>query len=147
MLQYPALFHHEDEGFWIEFPDLPGCAAQGDTFTELKENAEDALSLYLGVLFDDGKNIPEPSAITGKDIISIDVPPDTAIPILLRKMRKERNLSQADIANLIGKSYQAYQKLENVKKFNARIKTLEILARAMGKKLRVEFVDQGNPLP
>ena len=25
-IMYPAIFHAEEEdGFWVEFPDLPGC--------------------------------------------------------------------------------------------------------------------------
>lgn len=141
MLQYPAIVHEESDGYWIEFPDLKGCVTEGDTMKELIENAEDALSLYLGVLFDDSREIPEPSTFEADNIINVSVLPDTAIPIVLRKMRMEKQLSQGDIAKKIGKSYQAYQKLENVKKFNARIKTLEYLARSLGKKLIVDFID------
>ncbi|MCD4785976.1 MAG: type II toxin-antitoxin system HicB family antitoxin [Candidatus Eremiobacteraeota bacterium] len=141
MLQYPAIVHEESDGYWVEFPDLKGCVTEGDTMKELIENGEDALSLYLGVLFDDGMEIPEPSSFKADNIIYVSVLPDTAIPIVLRKMRIEKQLSQSDIAKKIGKSYQAYQKFENVKKFNARIKTLEYLARSLGKKLIVDFVD------
>jgi len=45
---YPAIFHaEEDGGFWVEFPDLPGCSTQGDTETEAYANAVEAMELYL----------------------------------------------------------------------------------------------------
>jgi len=44
---YPAVFHAEDGGFWVEFPDLPGCSTQGDTEAETYANAVEAMELYL----------------------------------------------------------------------------------------------------
>jgi len=44
---YPAIFHSEDGGFWVEFPDLPGCSTQGDTEAETYANAVEAMELFL----------------------------------------------------------------------------------------------------
>ena len=44
---YPAIFHNEDGGFWVEFPDLPGCSTQGDTEAETYANAVEAMELFL----------------------------------------------------------------------------------------------------
>ena len=44
---YPAIFHKEDNGYWVEFPNLEGCQTQGDTFEEAYNMATDALGLYL----------------------------------------------------------------------------------------------------
>ena len=47
-IMYPAIFHAEEEGgFWVEFPDLPGCVTQGDTEAEVYTNAIEAMELYL----------------------------------------------------------------------------------------------------
>lgn len=48
-IYYPAVFHIADDigGYWVEFPDLPGCFSEGRTDTEAVEMAKDALSLYL----------------------------------------------------------------------------------------------------
>ena len=48
MLCYPAVFHADNEmgGYWVEFPDLPGCLTEGDNEIEAMEMAKDALSLY-----------------------------------------------------------------------------------------------------
>ena len=44
---YPAIFHAEDGGFWVEFPDLPGCFTQGDAESEAYANAVETMELFL----------------------------------------------------------------------------------------------------
>lgn len=60
---YPAIIHEEDDGYWIEFPDLQGCQTQGDTIEELMEMAEEALGLYLASLEENERKVPAPSNI------------------------------------------------------------------------------------
>ncbi len=62
---YPAIFHEED-GFRVEFPDLDGCNACGNTLEETMELAQEALGLYLATLAEEDLEIPSPSPI--KDI-------------------------------------------------------------------------------
>ena len=57
---YPAIIHQED-GFWVEFPDLEGCQTFGDSLEETLSNAEEALGLYLASLMDAGETLPIPS--------------------------------------------------------------------------------------
>ena len=40
---YPAVFYHWDNGYWVEFPDLPGCISQGDTLREAYMHAKTAM--------------------------------------------------------------------------------------------------------
>lgn len=45
---YPAIFHKEEEGgYWVEFPDLPGCHTDGETLEEAFLMAGDALNCWL----------------------------------------------------------------------------------------------------
>lgn len=65
-IYYPAVFHVAEDvgGYWIEFPDLPGCFSQGKDDTEALEMAKDALSLWLdttGEVID--KDIQNPSSL------------------------------------------------------------------------------------
>ena len=46
LVSYPAVFHEED-GYWVEFPDLPGCQSEGNDLNETVANASEALGLYL----------------------------------------------------------------------------------------------------
>lgn len=60
---YPALFHNEDGGYWVEFPDLPGCFTQGDSVNEVLSNAQESLEVYLEATIDNNLNLPKPSKI------------------------------------------------------------------------------------
>lgn len=63
-LYYPAVFHKADgdeAGFWVEFPDLPGCITEGDTIKEAYMMAKDALGVYLDN--DDKQPYIQPSMI------------------------------------------------------------------------------------
>ena len=42
-------------------PDVPGCAATGDTREEVEREMRDALALHLHGLREDGRVVPEPS--------------------------------------------------------------------------------------
>lgn len=46
-LVYPMIVHDDSDGLWAEFPDFPGCFTDGDTLTELFENAQDAIACDL----------------------------------------------------------------------------------------------------
>jgi len=46
-LYYPVIFTHEDTGFSVSVPDLPGCFTQGDTLNESVDMVQDAIGLYL----------------------------------------------------------------------------------------------------
>lgn len=66
---YPAVFHEDDNSYWVEFPDLEGCFTNGSTIEEAFLNASEALGLYLD-LDDDSyeRTINKPSQI--KDVIN-----------------------------------------------------------------------------
>ena len=64
-LKYPAairpLSQSEGGGYLLEFPDLPGCIADGATVEEAITNAEDALNSWLKTAKEFGDKIPEPT--------------------------------------------------------------------------------------
>ena len=66
-IYYPAVFHvsEDNSGYWIEFPDLPGCFTEGKTDKEAVEMAKDALSLYLDTSDEDFEfSINQPSSLS-----------------------------------------------------------------------------------
>ena len=141
ILTYPARIRHtaEDKSYLAEFPDLPGCLTEGATLEEAKQNAKEALTGYLSSVFERNLKIPDPSVLKGKNIYGIEPEPEVTVPILLRKLRETRKLTQGDIAKVLGISYQAYQRLEKPGKSNPTLKTLERLAKVFNKDLRLEF--------
>lgn len=60
---YPAIFHADGEGYWVEFPDLEGCFSQGDSAAEAVAEASSALGGFLCSLLERGLSLPEPSSL------------------------------------------------------------------------------------
>ncbi|MDB5848029.1 MAG: Phage protein [Rhodoferax sp.] len=44
-------------------PDLPGCFSAGDTLEEAINNTSQAIAAWIGIVLDDGGDVPMPSAI------------------------------------------------------------------------------------
>lgn len=63
-IEYPFLIKTLSEedggGFFIEYPDLPGCFSDGNTLEEAIDNGEDALQCWIDAAKEDGDSIPEP---------------------------------------------------------------------------------------
>lgn len=55
VLLYPG----EDGYFVVEVPSLPGCISQGKTREEALANIEEAIALYVEVLQECGKPVPD----------------------------------------------------------------------------------------
>ena len=122
--------------YLVVFPDMPNVRTFGDTKAEALANAADALNGCLAADVARGMLPPKP-AYHGKGSYGIDVLPHIVVAIQLRQLRGEK--SQTEIANRLAITYQSYQKLENPVKGNPTVKSLERVARAMGKKLIIEF--------
>ncbi len=60
---FPAVFHVDNDGISISFPDLPGCLPCADTMEEAFANAKEALQLHLFGMEEDGEDIPQPSPV------------------------------------------------------------------------------------
>ncbi len=58
---YAAMFEPTDGGFGISFPDLPGCVSFGEDLEACMRNAEEALSLHLEGMAEDGDKYPDAS--------------------------------------------------------------------------------------
>ena len=86
---YPAIFHAEDGGFWVEFPDLPGCVTEGNSIAEAVAEASSALGGLLCSMLDRGIELPAPSdlraiAAEGDDFVSVVI----ADPLAFQKRTK-----------------------------------------------------------
>lgn len=59
---YPAIFHKEEEGYWVEFPEFGG-GTQGEDLEEAMKNARQMLESVLASYLDEGMKLPNPSEI------------------------------------------------------------------------------------
>jgi len=57
-LRYPILIEPTSTGFSAFSPDVPGCAAAGDTEEETRRNFHDALAAHFEMLRKIGEPIP-----------------------------------------------------------------------------------------
>ena len=65
---YPFSVRHLSEedggGYLVEFPDLPGCMADGETIEEALIEAQDAMISWLKTAREFDDPIPEPDTLT-----------------------------------------------------------------------------------
>lgn len=62
-LIYPAIFHEDSDGVWVEFPDLIGCQSFGETVAEVLDGAKEALEAYCVTLLEQHRKLPAVSDI------------------------------------------------------------------------------------
>ena len=62
MIKYELIIYwsEEDEVFVADVPELPGCAAHGDTQEAALVNAQDAIRLWIDTAKEFGDPVPEP---------------------------------------------------------------------------------------
>jgi antitoxin HicB len=115
------------------FPDMTNIQTCGWSLDEAA--AKDALDAVLAVELSEGNAILPPKHTGG---YAIPVANHIVIAMRLREWRGDE--SQTAVAERLGIKYQSYQRLENPRKSNPTIKTLEKIAAIYGKKLEALIV-------
>jgi predicted RNase H-like HicB family nuclease len=59
--RYPLVIEKTATGYSAYSPDVPGCAAVGDTEDETRQNFRDALTAHFQAMHEVGEPIPEPT--------------------------------------------------------------------------------------
>jgi predicted RNase H-like HicB family nuclease len=60
--RYALIIERTGTGYSAYSPDVPGCAAVGDTEEETRRNFQDALAAHFQAMRELGEPIPEPSS-------------------------------------------------------------------------------------
>lgn len=121
---YPAIFHKEGKGYWVEFPEFGG-GTEGKNIEEAMKNAREMLENVLASYIDEGMELPSPT-----DILKIEVS-DGFVSMI-----------QVDPAPFV-RSNKAIRKNVTVPEWLVRladrekINYSEVLAQALEKKLQV----------
>ena len=124
-------------GFFVSFPDFPDISASSSTKADALRVASEAL--YERLALDAAQGIiPPPPMYVGPKDCAVEVPANMLVALQIRQLRGK--LSQKDVAQRLNITYQSYQDYENPAKSNPTIKNLERIARALGKRLKVEFI-------
>ena len=59
---YTAIIEKDSDQYIVSFPDLPGCMTFANSLEDAYQNARELLPVYLEAMYENEKNIPEPSA-------------------------------------------------------------------------------------
>jgi len=131
---YRCAIEKVGDEYIAQFPDMPNVVTCGFTHDEALAMAKEALDGCLESDISRGMSLPPPDYDGG---YPVSVASHIALSIRLRDLRGEQ--TQTDIANKLGLTYQAYQRLENPRKANPTVKTLEKIARAYGRELSISL--------
>ncbi|MCL2007033.1 MAG: helix-turn-helix domain-containing protein [Treponema sp.] len=134
MIAYPAKFEEALEGgYTVEFIDIPSCITEGDTLEDAKLMAKEALSAMLYSLDSRRMTIPEPSESKRKDVFYIEPDLKIAFAITLKRERERLGLSQKDVAERMNVNWTFYQRIENPRKTNPTLGTIEKLQKVFNR--------------
>ena len=112
---YHFKVNKEENGFWAECVELPGCKTQAETYDELVVACEESLNLFLEEPKDSKVVFPLPNELlrNDKSLVGIEVEPEIALAVLLRYHRFNSKLTQKQVAEMLGmKNIYSYQRLE-----------------------------------
>ena len=129
---YYCTVEKEDDEYIAQFPDMTNIVTCGFTHEEALAMAKEALEGCLEADISRGYPIPPPVFSGG---YPVSVSSHIALSLRLRELRGEK--SQTEIAKMLGLTYQSYQRLENPRKANPTVKTLEKIARVYGRELSI----------
>ncbi len=62
MVKYEIIIYwsQDDEAFIAEVPELPGCAADGDTYQQALDNVQVIIREWIETATELGRDVPEP---------------------------------------------------------------------------------------
>ena len=60
-LKYAVVFDKTPDNWCAYAPDVPGCVGAGDTWEEMLEMMDEALTLYIEDVLECGEPVPEPN--------------------------------------------------------------------------------------
>ncbi|MBF0104646.1 MAG: type II toxin-antitoxin system HicB family antitoxin [Deltaproteobacteria bacterium] len=122
----------------VHFPAHPGIITYGHDWEEAVEMAREALSALLETEFERGQVLPKstrPKVKNGDRLIFIPIEPEIKMAYLLRTWREDSGLTQKQLAQKLGVSYQAYQRMERPGRSNLTVSTLQKIANSLDKEL------------
>ncbi len=59
-LKYAVVFEQTSNNWGAYAPDVPGCGSVGDTWEEMLERIQEALTFHIEGILEDGDPLPEP---------------------------------------------------------------------------------------
>ncbi|MGD0433987.1 MAG: type II toxin-antitoxin system HicB family antitoxin [Acetobacteraceae bacterium] len=133
---YPYTVFQSEDGAWqVRFPDVLEALTEGDTETEARALASDALLAALGGLIKMKRDIPEPSSPAARPVVVLPMLQSAKLA-LYQAMREEglNNVTLARKLDLLEGEVRRMIDLDH----QTRIGTLEKALRQLGKQMASE---------
>lgn len=133
MLNYPARFQKERDGYVVTFRDIPEALTSGATKKEAMEMAADALATSMEFYFEDRRQVPMPTkARKGEEVV--ELPASVAVKVLLLNEMLKENMTPSKLAKKLATSPQTITRIVDLH-HATKIDTLADAFKAMGKTL------------
>ena len=71
-MKYAVIIEKAQNNYSAYAPDVPGCAATGETLEEVKQQIQEALEFHFEGLLEEGLPIPEPT--TESEYVEVQIP-------------------------------------------------------------------------
>ena len=141
---YWAILYELPEGTGVgaRFIEPPNVTTYGTEWDHAKQAAQEALAAALEVDFEQGYHLPaatRPKAAKGARVVFVPLEPDVRMAYVLRDLREQEGLTQRQVAERIGITYQSYQRMERPGRSNLSLATLARVARALHRELVIEL--------
>ncbi len=140
MIYYAKITKERAGEYFVEVLGLDGCFTEGRNISDALKNAREALNGWLMAHCDlemNFKKFYHSKKHKGKNIYPIRADLNVEFAVRLRIVRQMKGITQTQAAKLLGVSQQAYAKLEQPKKSNPSLITLQKLVSALD--LDIEF--------
>jgi len=148
-LRYAARMWEDETGdVCVELPKVGGAgmATHGSNWEDAREMAQDLIDGYLTICLRDDEDPMEPQQRLPHGEGWEWVYPAAKVSMCwqIRRARREQGLTQKQVAGMLGVTQEAYTRWENPDKMNAKLETLEKLAKVFGTRLQVSLQSEGR---
>ena len=136
MLRYAVKLEREGKRILVSFPGIPGVHTFGRNREEALSRAADALeTMFMGIIAD-REEIPQPSAIRGRNFVELRAL--TEAKLTLYRTMRVLGVGKAELARRLGWHLPQVDRLLDLR-HTSRLDQLEQAFRILGRQLSIQI--------
>jgi antitoxin HicB len=137
-MRYPMQIEPDGRFFLVTFPDIPVAITLGETLSQARVVAQDALETALEFYFESPRAVPGPSPVQpGQEFV--ELPASFAAKILLLNEMIHQRVRPVDLARLLKTTPQVVNRLTDLR-HATKIDGIANAMKALGKTLEIRAV-------
>ena len=141
MLQaYPVNLTKDEEGYIVQFSDVPEALTVGSDIENALQWAQDALVVALSGYMNDKRDIPKPSKPV-KNQYTVALPPLAASKLAIYQAMRDNHISQAELAEKLNCDAKQVRRLLDLD-HNSTLEQLASALKALDKELIVDIAER-----